>query len=130
MLTCAKFLKNPGKYKSVSAFSPISNPSACPWGEKAFTGYLASKSEWASYDATELVKNYTGPPLDILIDVGTGDNFYKQKQLLPETFVKAAEEAGKGKVTLRLPEDYDHSYFFISSFAADHVEHAAKYLFA
>jgi S-formylglutathione hydrolase len=65
--------------------------------------------------------------LDILIDVGTGDNFYKQKQLLPENFVEAAKLAGHD-VTLRMQEDYDHSYYFISTFAEDHVKHAAKYL--
>ena len=64
-----QFLKNPGKYKSVSAFAPIANPSNCPWGQKAFSGYLDDKSEWADYDATELVKKWKGGPLDILIDV-------------------------------------------------------------
>ena len=65
-----QFLKNPGKYKSVSAFAPIANPSKCPWGEKAFTGYLSDdKSQWAAHDATELVKKWQGGPLDILIDV-------------------------------------------------------------
>lgn len=122
------FLKNPGKYRSVSAFAPIAHPSACSWGEKAFSGYLESRSEWAEYDATELVKKWDGSPLDILVDVGTADNFYKQKQLLPESFVEAAE--GKGKVTLRMQEGYDHSYFTMATFADDHVEHAAKYLFS
>jgi len=64
-----QFLKNPGKYKSVSAYAPIANPSKCPWGEKAFSGYLNDKSDWADYDATELVKKWNGGPLDILIDV-------------------------------------------------------------
>lgn len=122
------FLKNPGMYKSVSAFSPICNPSACPWGEKAFKGYFGEdeKKKWEEHDATALVGGYTGD-LDVLIDVGTGDNFYKQKQLLPENFVEAAEKVGK-KVNLRFQVGYDHSYFFISSFAEDHVEHAAKFL--
>jgi len=66
---------------------------------------------------------------DILIDVGTGDNFYKQGQLLPENFEKAAKAAGK-KVNVRYQDGYDHSYFFISTFSDDHVEHAAKYLLA
>lgn len=66
-----QFLKNPGKYKSVSAFAPIANPSNCPWGQKAFTGYFGAenKQKWADHDATELVKNWKGDPLDILIDV-------------------------------------------------------------
>ena len=122
------FLKNPGKYKSVSAFAPIANPTACPWGEKAFSGYLESKSEWAEYDATELVKQWSGPSLDILIDVGTADNFYKQKQLLPENFAEPAK--GKGEVKVRMQDGYDHSYFTMATFADDHVEHAAKYLFS
>ena len=127
-LTAVQFLKNPSKYKSVSAYAPIANPSVCPWGEKAFSGYFgdSDKSKWAEHDATELVKKYSGPPLDILIDVGTADNFYKQGQLLPENFVKAAE--GKGKVNLRWQDGYDHSYFTMASFADDHVKHHARYL--
>jgi len=64
-------LKNPGKFKSVSAYAPIANPSKCPWGEKAFKGYFGEeeKAKWAEHDATELVKDWSGPPLDILIDV-------------------------------------------------------------
>ncbi|KAF2420152.1 esterase [Tothia fuscella] len=125
------FLKNPGKYKSVSAFSPICNPINCPWGQKAFKGYFGDDKQdlWKEHDASELVRKWKGDPLDILIDVGTGDNFYKQKQILPENFVDAAKEAGVGEgVKLRMQPDYDHSYFFISTFGEDHVEHAAKYL--
>lgn len=95
------FLKNPGKYKSVSAFAPIANPSKCPWGEKAFSGYLGEdKESWKAHDATELVKTWGkrgGDGLDLLIDVGKGDNFYKQGQLLPENFEAAAKEVGLGK---------------------------------
>jgi len=95
------YLKNPGMYKSVSAFAPIANPVNCPWGEKAFTGYLGEDREaWKKYDATELVRVWEGD-LDVLIDVGTGDNFYQQKQLLPENFVKATQEAGKKGVVVR-----------------------------
>ncbi|CAD6570305.1 MAG: hypothetical protein ASARMPREDX12_004979 [Alectoria sarmentosa] len=124
------FLKNPGKYKSVSAFAPIANPSNCQWGKKAFGGYFGEeeKAKWAENDATELVKEWSGEPLDILIDVGTSDNFYKQGQLLPENFVQAAE--GKGKVNVRLQDGYDHSYFTMATFADDHVGHAARYLLA
>ncbi|KAI1331262.1 carbohydrate esterase family 1 protein [Xylariaceae sp. FL0255] len=126
------YLKNPGKYASVSAFAPISNPSQCPWGEKAFSGYLGAdnKSAWKAHDATELVKgeDWKGKDLKALIDVGTGDNFYKAGQLLPENFEKAVKEAGATGVTVRYQENYDHSYFFISTFGQDHVEHAAKYL--
>ncbi|KAH7329342.1 Alpha/Beta hydrolase protein [Stachybotrys elegans] len=122
------YLKNPGMYKSVSAWAPISNPTQCPWGEKAFTGYLGEdREEWKKHDATELVKGWKGP-LNGLIDVGTGDNFYKQKQLLPENFEKAAKDAGVDGLEVRYQEGYDHSYYFISTFGADHVKHAAKFL--
>lgn len=69
ILTGTKFLKNPGKYKSVSAFAPIANPINLPVGKKAFSGYLNDRSEWDDYDATELVKKWNSGPLDILIDV-------------------------------------------------------------
>ncbi|KAI4206173.1 MAG: hypothetical protein LQ346_001234 [Caloplaca aetnensis] len=122
------FLKNPGKYRSVSAFAPIANPINSDWGRKAFGGYFGEddKVKWAEHDATELVKSWMGDPLDILIDVGTADNFYKQGQLLPENFEKAAE--GKGRVNIRWQDGYDHSYFTMATFADDHVNHAARYL--
>jgi len=89
------FLKNPGMYKSVSAFAPISNPTNCLWGQKAFSGYLGEDKEaWKAHDATELVKGWKGKGFKTLIDVGTGDKFYEQGQLLPENFEKAAQEAG------------------------------------
>ncbi|KAF7306757.1 S-formylglutathione hydrolase [Mycena indigotica] len=114
------------QYRSASAFAPICNPINCPWGQKAFKGYLQGGVEEAQdkYDATELIKKHKGP-VNILIDYGTGDNFYKQGQLLPENFVAAAQ--GKD-VTVRAQEDYDHSYYFISTFAADHVNFHAKFL--
>ncbi|KAI1653165.1 putative esterase [Daldinia decipiens] len=125
------FLKNPGKYRSVSAFAPIANPSLCPWGEKAFSGYLGTDREaWKMHDATELVRAWAGRDIKALVDVGTGDNFYKQGQLLPENFEKAVKEAGVTGLELRYQPDYDHSYFFMSTFAEDHVEHAAKHLFS
>lgn len=118
------FLRNPGMYKSVSAFAPIANPVNCEWGKKAFTGYFGEeeKDKWAEHDSTELVKKYKDGKFEALIDVGTGDNFYKQGQLLPEKF----EEASGVKVNMR--EGYDHSYYFIASFAKEHVEWAAKAL--
>lgn len=126
------YLKNPGMYKSVSALAPIANPTQCPWGEKAFSGYFGSekKDEWKKHDATELISGsaWKGKDVPLLIDVGTGDNFYKQGQLLPENLEKAVKKNGVKGVTVRYQEDYDHSYFFISSFAEDHVKHAAKFL--
>ncbi|XP_070538674.1 S-formylglutathione hydrolase-like [Ptychodera flava] len=124
-LICA--FKNPGKYKSVSAFAPICNPVVCPWGQKAFTGYLGSNQEtWKEHDATHLVAKYNGPILDILIDQGKDDNFLAG-QLFPENFVSACRE-NKVPVVLRMQEGYDHSYFFIATFVEDHIRHHAKYL--
>lgn len=126
------FLKNPGKYKSVSAFAPISNPTTCAWGEKNFGNYLGSdKSKWEEYDPTCLIKKYSGENQpDILIHQGAGDGFYaKDKQLQPENLVAAAKESSyKGKIDLNVVDGYDHSYFFIASFVEDHAKHHAKYL--
>ncbi|KAL2014943.1 hypothetical protein VTK56DRAFT_6741 [Thermocarpiscus australiensis] len=124
------YLKNPGKYASVSAFAPIANPSLCPWGEKAFSGYLGreDREAWKRHDATELVRGWAGRDLKALVDVGTADNFYKQGQLLPENFERAAREAGVQGLTVRYQEGYDHSYYFMASFSDDHVNHAAKHL--
>lgn len=106
------FLKNPGMYKSVSAFAPIANPTKCPWGEKAFTGYLGEdKATWAKHDATELVKAWKGD-FDALIDVGTGDQFYKDKQLLPENFAAAAKESGNDKGLVLRYQDVSCLFIF------------------
>lgn len=125
-LICA--LKNPEMYKSVSAFAPICNPMECPWGQKAFEGYLGNiKHHWKDYDACSLVKDYDGPAREILIDQGTDDEFLHKEQLLPENLEKAAQ-GSKLAVNLRMQDGYDHSYYFISSFIGDHFEHAAKFL--
>ncbi|ODQ83064.1 hypothetical protein BABINDRAFT_159526 [Babjeviella inositovora NRRL Y-12698] len=127
----AIYLKNAGKYKSVSAFAPISNPSNCPWGEKCFGGYLGDdRAAWLEYDPTVLIKKYDGPVAPILIHQGLADAFhYRDNQLQPENFLKASEESKfKGKVSVNLVEKFDHSYFFIASFAKEHAEHHAKYL--
>jgi len=121
-------LKNAGLYKSVSAFSPICHPSEVPWGKKAFAGYLGNdKAKWAEYDASELVKNYKGPDLHILIDQGDVDNFFKDGQLLPEAFGAASKAAGV-PAQIRMQAGYDHSYFFIATFIEDHISHHAKFL--
>eukprot|EP01027_Heterolobosea_sp_BB2_P004618 GEZU01007081.1.p1 GENE.GEZU01007081.1~~GEZU01007081.1.p1 ORF type:complete len:303 (-),score=100.02 GEZU01007081.1:76-954(-) len=118
-----------GQYKSVSAFAPICNPMNCPWGQKAFSGYLgADKEKWKQYDATYLMENeYNGPKTEILIDQGTADKFLGDKQLLPEAFAQACEKK-QNPLTLRMQQDYDHSYFFISTFIEDHIKFHAKYL--
>lgn len=125
------FFRNPGKYKSVSAFAPIANPLTCPWGKKAFGNYLGSdESTWHKYDPTHLVANYQHEnQLDILIHQGASDGFYKEGQLQPEKLAEAAKAAAyKGKVDLNIVDGYDHSYFFISSFAEAHARHHAKHL--
>lgn len=126
------FFKNPGKYRSVSAFAPIANPLNCPWGEKCFSRYLGpNKEDWIKYDPVNLIKHYSheNQP-DILIHQGAADNFYaKDKQLQPENLVNAAKKNGyKGTIDLRVVDGYDHLYFFISSFAEDHAKHHAKAL--
>ncbi|MCL1047678.1 S-formylglutathione hydrolase [Shewanella electrodiphila] len=119
-------LKNPEQYQSISAFSPICNPINCPWGQKAFNGYLGSdQTTWAEYDSSELMKNST-VKLPMLVDQGTEDNFLTE-QLKPETLVDAAKTQ-QSPLTLRMQEGYDHSYFFISSFIEDHLRFHAKYL--
>lgn len=119
-------LKNPGTYKSVSAFAPICAPMQCPWGTKAFSGYLGEDREsWRRYDASELVLN---SPSDakILIDQGTHDQFLEE-QLHPETFAEACERADQ-HFELRMQPGYDHSYYFIQSFMEDHLRHHAAAL--
>ncbi|KAJ3093106.1 hypothetical protein HK102_009539, partial [Quaeritorhiza haematococci] len=119
-LVCA--LRNPGAYKSVSAFAPISNPVNCPWGVKAFTGYLGSVEAGKRYDGSELLKGYSGPKLDILVDQGSADAFLKE-QLKPEALVKAAEgKEGSISLTVRMQDGYDHSYWFIQTFVEEHLE--------
>nr|XP_034366562.1 S-formylglutathione hydrolase-like [Arvicanthis niloticus] len=90
-LICA--LKNPGKYRSVSAFAPICNPVLCPWGKKTFNGYLGpDESKWKAYDVTCLMKSYSGSQIDILIDQGKDDEFLSNGQLLSDNFIAACTE--------------------------------------
>lgn len=119
-------LKNPGMYRSVSAFAPICNPVNCPWGVKAFTNYLGSVEAGKAYDATELVASYSGPPIAFFVDQGVADGFYKEKQLLPETFAAAVAKNPKTKLQLRMQDGYDHSYYFINTFMGDHIAYHAK----
>lgn len=123
-LICA--LKNPGRYQSVSAFAPITNPTQCPWGEKAFTGYLGDDREaWKAWDTCELIAT-AEERLTLLVDQGEADNFLEE-QLRPEALEQACEKAGH-ELTLRRQSGYDHSYFFISSFIDDHLAHHANAL--
>ena len=119
-------LKHPETYKTCSAFSPIVAPTQVPWGHKAFSAYLgADRESWKAYDACELVKKGK-TPARILIDQGDGDQFLKE-QLKPELFEAACADAGQA-VTVRMQPGYDHSYYFIASFMADHIAHHAAAL--
>jgi len=118
-------LRNQGRFKSVSAFAPIVSPLHCPWGEKALTGYVgADRANWRTYDACALIADGFRMP-EILVDQGDADSFLAE-QLKPELLRDACAEAGI-ELTLRLQPGYDHSYYFISTFMADHVAwHAAR----
>ncbi|AAW46797.1 hypothetical protein CNBM1600 [Cryptococcus deneoformans B-3501A] len=117
------YLKNPGLFKSASAFAPICNPAAVPWGINAFSNYLSSSSSWLAHDSSALLPQFADEP-KILVDVGTDDQFLKQGQLQPQTL----EKAGKKGVEVRMQDGYDHSYYFISTFGPEHVAFHAKYL--
>ena len=116
-------LKNPGRYRSVSAFSPIVAPSQVPWGEKAFTAYLGGdRAAWKSWDTTALIAQ-AEERLPLLIDQGDADEFLAQ-QLKPELLREACEKAGH-PLQLRMQPGYDHSYYFISSFIGEHIAYHA-----
>ena len=122
-------LKNPGMFKSASAFAPICNPSSgkCPWGTKCFTRYLGSVQAGKEYDATELAKKYDGPSIDILLHQGEDDCFYKS-QLETSSFESAAKKNSKINASVNVVSEYDHSYYFVSTFMKDHIEFHAKRL--
>ncbi|SAL27820.1 carboxylesterase [Caballeronia turbans] len=122
-------LRNPDLYRSVSAFAPIAAPSQCPWGVKAFSGYLGDDREaWKQYDASELIKGDAASRFEggILVDQGMADQFLAE-QLHPDVLERNAQEAGH-RVTVRRHEGYDHGYFFISTFVGGHVAHHARVL--
>ena len=119
-------LRNPGRYRSVSAFAPIVAPARVPWGEKAFGGYLgADRARWRGHDAVALIEDGARLP-DLLVDQGTADTFL-DKELRPELLDAACRNAGI-PLTLRMQEGYDHSYYFISTFMADHLHWHAERL--
>jgi S-formylglutathione hydrolase len=116
-------LSRPEQYRSVSAFSPICAPGRCPWGQKAFTAYLgADRSSWARYDIVELLAQYSGPKLELLIDQGLDDPFLHE-QLKPELLEIAATHHDF-PLRLRRHSGYDHSYYFIATFIEGHIRHA------
>lgn len=123
-------LRHPGMFKSLSAFAPIAAPTQCPWGRTAFAGYLGKdEAEWLNHDASALMAaQKTAPyPGGILIDQGLADKFLIEKQLLPETFEAACEKIGQ-PLNLRRQAGYDHGYYFIQTFMADHLAHHAREL--
>jgi len=119
-------LRNPGRFRSTSAFSPIVSPLSCPWGEKALTGYLgADRAAWREYDACALIED--GARLaDLLVDQGTADAFL-EGQLKTNLLDRACRNADM-RATIRMQEGYDHSYYFISTFMAEHVAWHAERL--
>ena len=119
-------LRNPGRFRSTSAFSPIASPLACPWGHKALGGYLGeSKDAWREYDAVALIEDGARLP-DLLVDQGTADNFLEE-QLKTHLLDEAASRADI-PATIRMQDGYDHSYFFISTFMGEHVAWHAQRL--
>jgi S-formylglutathione hydrolase len=112
-------LRNPGRFRAVSAFAPIASPLNCPWGEKALSGYLGpDRAPWREYDATALIEDGARLP-DLLVDQGDSDPFLKT-QLKPELLEQSCGAAGI-PLTLRHHAGYDHSYFFIATFIEDHL---------
>ena len=119
-------LRQPDRYASVSAFAPITNPSNCPWGEKAFSGYLgAYRGTWAQYDACKLISTRQSQQ-ELFVDQGEADNF-KTEQLRPDQLQAVCKEVGHPLI-YRSHSGYDHSYFFIASFIEDHLRYHAKHL--
>ena len=119
-------LKNPDRWKAVSAFAPIASPMRCPWGEKALTGYLGEdRQAWRRYDATALIEDGARLP-ELLVDQGEADSFL-EGQLKPELLAAACRDAGI-PLRLRRQPGYDHSYYFISTFMADHLAWHAERL--
>jgi len=118
-------LRNPGLFRSVSAFSPIVSPLTCPWGEKALGGYLgAGRGAWREYDACALIEDGARLP-DLLVDQGDADGFLAE-QLKTSMLVEMCDRSGQ-PATIRIQPGYDHSYYFISTFMAEHVDwHAAR----
>jgi S-formylglutathione hydrolase len=122
-------LRHPGVFASVSAFAPICAPTQCPWGHKAFTGYFGQdESTWAAHDASALMAEQKAAPYPggILIDQGLADKFLAE-QLHPEAFEAACSAVGQ-PLTLRRHAGFDHSYYFVASFMADHLRHHAAAL--
>lgn len=119
-------LRNPQRYRSVSAFAPICAPSQCPWGEKAFGTYLGpDRTAWQAHDAVELIGRATAA-LPMLVDQGSADGFLQEQLKTP--LLQAACDAAGFDAQIRMQDGYDHSYFFIASFVAEHLAFHARHL--
>jgi len=119
-------LRNPERFRAVSAFAPIASPMDCPWGEKALSNYIGpDRAAWRDYDACALIESGARLP-GLLVDQGTADSFL-ESQLKPQLLEAACAKAGQ-PLTLRMQEGYDHSYFFIATFIEDHLRWHAERL--
>ncbi|MGI9371729.1 MAG: S-formylglutathione hydrolase [Hyphomicrobiales bacterium] len=119
-------LKNPEKFRSISAFAPIVSPLNCPWGEKALSGYLGNdRKSWKQYDACALIEN-AQDKRQLLVDFGDADGFLEE-QLKPQLLEEACKNAGR-PLNLRMQSGYDHSYYFMATFMGDHMRHHANAL--
>ncbi|MFT4997229.1 MAG: S-formylglutathione hydrolase [Chitinophagales bacterium] len=123
-------LKNPAHYQSISAFSPITNPINCAWGQKALTAYLGdNKDTWLAYDSCELIKSYASEnQLPLLVDQGEADEFFPD-QLLTQNLIDVTKD-NNYPANIRLQAGFDHSYFFIASFVEHHLRFHAEHLLA
>ncbi|KAM9992139.1 hypothetical protein ACTFIZ_012783 [Dictyostelium cf. discoideum] len=122
------FIKTNGQYKSVSAFSPISNPTNCDWSLHSFKEYLGTenKEAWLQYDPCHLLKNYDGKPFDLLVDQGSADEFLNDLKF--DNLQLVCKENSKINLIARLQDGYNHGYFYISTFIKDHIEYHSKHL--
>eukprot|EP01062_Namystynia_karyoxenos_P039635 TRINITY_DN2882_c0_g1_i1.p2 TRINITY_DN2882_c0_g1~~TRINITY_DN2882_c0_g1_i1.p2 ORF type:complete len:365 (+),score=102.24 TRINITY_DN2882_c0_g1_i1:124-1095(+) len=121
-------LRNPGLYRSVSAFAPICSTTRCPWGRKALSRYIGpDESLWGEWDASLLAPAYSGPPLKLLVSQGAADNFLEQ-QLRPELLLEGVFHNPRLELDLRVDQGYDHSYYYMSTFIDDHIAFHAQQL--
>ena len=126
-LVCA--LRNPTKFKSISVFEPVANPTCSKIAQLVFAAYLGQdRLKWSEYDATCLAQQYEGPKMEILYEQGSADEFYDQGELLPENLLKAAKENGNINIIYKLREGYSHGSMFVKTFIEEHFEHHSKIL--
>ncbi len=124
------YLRNPNRFKSCSGFAPLTHPKGCFTGRKYLTQYLGpDESKWDQYDPCDLIKTFDGPKTPILIHQGKKDEYYIEKHLLPEDFLASSKGTKMdGLIDLRFVDNYDHSYYFVSTFVPEHFKFHAKHL--